>query len=173
MEVDEDLLVTAIKAADRGLGVSWNSTARGISVSTGQMVVRVSTDLSPSISWLRHFVEHLLGTISAPRAAGASEHVAVGCAISRVVDATAGGVGTEVADKVVSGAMCLLTSPVVSSSALTCCTIECSLPELTEMVSRILVAEAAVGEVVAAAVVVVDGEVVVEAMDVAGEVDSP
>lgn len=47
------------------------------------MVVRISMDLSTSMSRLRHFVEHLLGELvgisgissSTPRAAGADEHV--------------------------------------------------------------------------------------------------
>lgn len=50
----------------------------------------------------------------ATRAASVGEHVAVGCAGSRVADAMAGAVGAVVVDEVVADAMCLVTLPAVA-----------------------------------------------------------
>jgi len=62
---------------------------------------------------------------------------------------------------------------VVSPSTLMCCTMACSLPGLTTVGSLNVVVVAVEDEVVAAAMVVVDGEGVTEVLDAAREVGSP
>jgi hypothetical protein len=71
------------------------------------------------VSLLRTCVEHLVSELLA---ASSSTLGATGARVE-VVDAAVGAVGAKDADKVVVGAVCLVTSAVVSPSALMCCVV--------------------------------------------------
>lgn len=86
------------------------------------------------VSLLRTCIEHLVSELLAASSStlGATgARVEVGAALlgfstsmtGRVVDAAVGAVGAKDADKVVVGAVCLVTSAMVSPSALMCCVV--------------------------------------------------